>query len=231
MPYLSQISNEEIASLETETFPGKIVVISSPGKVSHAVAHLRRYRILGFDTETRPNFRKGESHEVSLLQLSTPDTCYLFRLNVIGMPPAIEELLADEGILKVGLSIGDDFRALRCRTQTTFGNFVDLQHTVKQSGDIRETSLRKIYALLFHKNISKGQRLTNWDAAGLTPAQQRYAALDAWACLRIYEAMRSGSEKDFTDTSRGTDNVCAAREDVGNKPVAGMLLKEDTSMG
>jgi ribonuclease D len=231
MSYLNQISNEEVALLEVETFPGKIVVISSPDQVNNAVKQLRHHRILGFDTETRPNFRKGESNQVALLQLSTPDTCYLFRLNLIGMPTEIKELLADKKIRKVGLSLVDDFRALRRFTKITFGNFVDIQNIVKQSTDIQEASLRKIYAIIFRKNISKKQRLTNWEALCLTPAQQHYAALDAWACLQIHKNVALMGKKDFANSSCCTDNICTTRESVGNKAVTGMCPKDNTSVG
>jgi ribonuclease D len=231
MPYLSHITNEEVAALEVETFPGKIVVVSNLRELSPAVQHLRSQPILGFDTETRPNFRKGECHEVALLQLSTDDTCYLFRLNILGMPPDIEEILADAGILKVGLSLGDDFRALRQRTQVTFANFTDLQDMVKRFGDIREAGLRKMYAIIFRKSISKGQRLSNWEAERLSLPQQRYAALDAWACLRIYRALASKRQQDFAEGAAGTDEVYPAGEGVGDEAIPCMGAKDDTSVG
>ncbi|MDR2791885.1 MAG: 3'-5' exonuclease domain-containing protein 2 [Tannerellaceae bacterium] len=189
MPYLTHIDNTEIASMEAEAFPGRIVVISAPEAVQPAIDHLRQAPAIGFDTETRPNFRKGQHNEVALLQLSTADCCYLFRLNRLGIPPELGALLADEHVLKIGLSLPDDFRALRQRTKVTFANFIDLQNFVRRTTDIQETGLRKIYAIIFRKKISKGQQLSDWESPLLTPAQQRYAALDAWACLRIYERL------------------------------------------
>ena len=98
--------------------------------------------------------------------------------------------LNSEETIKVGLSLRDDFGAIRKRSAIDPGNFIDLQDFVK-SFCIQEASLQKIYAILFSKKISKGQRLTNWEAENLTEPQQRYAALDAWACLKIYNYLNS----------------------------------------
>jgi ribonuclease D len=202
---VSALSPEEIGQLQVEKFPGRIEVIDRLSQVGKSVRALRGEEVVGFDTETRPNFRKGESNMISLLQLSTADTCYLFRLNLIGIPQEVEGLLSDTGVKKVGLSLGDDFRALRQRTSVSFGNFTDLQELVKASGGIagstggQEIGLRKLYAVVFGKKISKGQQLTNWDASQLTAAQQGYAALDAWACLQLYKAMSSRSSNDLAN--------------------------------
>ena len=115
--------------------------------------------------------------------------CFLFRLNRIGIPEALEEFLANEKVLKIGLSLRDDFGAMRKRTDIQPANFLDLQNYVGQFG-IEDASLQKIYAILFNKKISKGQRLSNWEADVLSDAQKKYAALDAWACLKIYNQLK-----------------------------------------
>jgi len=142
---------------------------------------------VGVDTETRPSFRKGAVNKVALLQVSTYDTCFLFRLNHLGLPDFLEEFLQND-VLKIGLSLKDDFAMLRRRNQKDprMGNWVELQDYVASFG-IEEKSLQKIYALLFQEKISKSQRLSNWEADTLTEAQQLYAATDAWACVRIYQ--------------------------------------------
>ena len=128
---------------------------------------------------------------MSLIQISTEDTCFLFRLNYLkGIPASLLNFLNSEETIKVGLSLRDDFGAIRKRSALNPGNFIDLQDFVKPFG-IQEASLQKIYAILFSKKISKGQRLTNWEATHLTEPQQRYAALDAWACLKIYNYLNS----------------------------------------
>ncbi len=188
-----KISNETIATLPVESFPGRIVVIDTEESAESAIAHLRREKIIGFDTETRPTFKKGKSNQVALVQLSTHDTCYLFRINRMGFAPALKNLLEDEHLLKVGISLKDDFCMLNRLNdgQFTPGNFVELQKFVKNFG-IEDQSLQKIYAIVLGKKISKGQRLSNWEADHLSESQQRYAATDAWSCIKIYEALQKG---------------------------------------
>lgn len=153
--------------------------------------------ILGFDTETKPSFKKGMAHSVALLQVSTHDTCFLFRLNRIGLTDSIVSLLEDQRITKIGLSLKDDLRMLCKKRDFTPGTFVELQEEVKDIG-IEDNSLQKIYANLFGEKISKGQQLSNWEAEILNEAQQRYAATDAWACIKIYEEVtRLKREKDY----------------------------------
>lgn len=180
------ITKAEIAELPVDLFGGRIIVIHSKADVEKAVNYLKNFTLLGIDTETRPSFAKGRTYEVSLLQISTEDTCFLFRLNYIGMPEQLVELLQDDRLLKVGLSLRDDIHSLQRKHHFEPRTFLDLQDYVKQLG-IEAQSLQKIYALLFGKKISKSQRLTNWEADVLTDRQKGYAATDAWACVRIYK--------------------------------------------
>lgn len=179
------ITKQELAELEKVNFEGEIYIIDHPAEVDNAVAYLSTKSALGFDTETKPAFKRGQVNNVALLQLATEDECFLFRLNKIGYPESLEELLCNESVKKIGLSLRDDFAALRKRTGKKPQNFIDLQLFVDKFG-IEDNSLQKIYAIIFGKKISKSQRLSNWEAAELTPAQQSYAAIDAWACLKIY---------------------------------------------
>ncbi|MDR1633230.1 MAG: 3'-5' exonuclease domain-containing protein 2 [Dysgonamonadaceae bacterium] len=180
------ISKEEISGFNSEEFIGQIYVIDNLADSEKAVHYLSRFKLLGFDTETRPTFTKGFHRSVSLVQLSTFDTCFLFRLTGDGFPPALINLLSNPEILKIGLSLRDDFLSMSRRMKFSPRGFVDLQQIVRNY-DIEDISLQKIYAILFNKKISKNQRLTNWEAKELTEAQKKYAALDAWACLKIYE--------------------------------------------
>jgi ribonuclease D len=182
------ITKEEIANFAVEEFPGQIDVIDNSADSNKAVHYLSRFKYLGFDTETRPSFRRGNLHTVSLIQISTFDTCFLFRLKGSGFPPPLIDLLSNPEILKIGLSLRDDFLSMSRLLKFSPQGFVDLQKIV-QKHDIEELSLQKIYAILFRKKISKGQRLTNWEAKELSEAQKKYAALDAWACLKIYESL------------------------------------------
>lgn len=190
----SNIAKADIAQMSSELFEGRIIVIHSVNDVEKAVNYLKGFPILGIDTETRPSFAKGKTYEVSLLQLSTEDACFLFRLNYIGMPKALIELLEDGRQLKVGLSLRDDIQNLNRKHSFEPRGFLDLQNYVKDMG-VEAQSLQKIYALLFGKKISKSQRLTNWEADVLTDRQKGYAATDAWACVRIYKYMEEIKSK------------------------------------
>ena len=142
------ITKEEIAHLPIETYKGRIITIISESDANKAVAYLREFPVVGFDTETRPSFKKGQHYKVSLIQISTEDTCFLFRLNYLkGIPASLLNFLNSEETIKVGLSLRDDFGAIRKRSALNPGNFIDLQDFVKPFG-IQEASLQKIYATL-----------------------------------------------------------------------------------
>jgi len=180
-----EISKDVVRELPIETFKGEIIVVDNVEDVEDAVAYLKQFEAIGFDTETKPVFRKNMSRKVALMQLSTRDKCFLFRLNCVQYPDSLDDLICSNGVMKVGLSLRDDFAALRKRSDCSPLNFVDLQTFVKDYG-IKDMSLQKIYAILFKKKISKNQRLSNWEASTLKDSQQMYAAIDAWACLKIY---------------------------------------------
>lgn len=179
------IDKEALAGLETEVFDGKIFVVDTVAKAKNAVAYLSKNTIIGFDTETRPSFKKGVTHNVALVQLSTMSECFLFRVNKIGLCEDLRKLLENSNITKIGLSIKDDFCVLSKVSKSHPAGFIDLQALVPKYG-IKDASLQKIYGILFDKKISKAQRLSNWENEELTPAQMMYAAIDAWACLKIY---------------------------------------------
>jgi ribonuclease D len=175
-----------ISSLPVAQFPGRIIVILTPGETEKAVRYLLSQPILGFDTETRPSFKRGHQHKVSLLQVSTPDTCFLFRLNHTGLTPALINLLEDRTVKKIGLSWHDDVNSLNKIGEFKTGSFIDIQDLVRELG-IEDLSLQKLYANLFNQKISKRQQLSNWEADILSDKQKMYAATDAWACIMIYE--------------------------------------------
>ena len=186
-----------ISSLPVAQFQGKIIVILTKGEAERAVRYLLSQPILGFDTETRPSFKKGHQHKVSLLQVSTPDICFLFRLNYTGLTDALVELLEDETVLKIGLSWHDDINALHKLKDFKTGRFVDIQDLVREIG-IEDLSLQKLFANLFGQKISKRQQLSNWEADVLLDKQKAYAATDAWACIEIYnEIIRLKESKDY----------------------------------
>lgn len=175
-----------IQNLPRVLFEGRIVVVISGREADAAIDYLMTQPILGFDTETKPSFKKGKSYQVALLQVSTYDTCFLFRLNHIGITDSIKRLLEDSTITKVGLSIQDDIRALSKKREFKAGTFIELQKEVTRLG-VQDMSLQKLYANIFGEKIAKNQQLSNWEADSLSEAQQRYAATDAWACIKLYE--------------------------------------------
>lgn len=183
--YLQHISKEDIQGLPLVAFEGEVIVIDHPNMVDEAVAYLRTQRVLGVDTEARPSFTRGVHYPTALVQISSLERCYLFRLTHVGMPQALADIFADSSICKVGLAFKDDITGLRRRRNFTPSNCIDLQSIVNQYG-IMEMGLQKIFAICFGKKISKAQQLTNWENCHLTPEQARYASTDAWATLLIY---------------------------------------------
>ena len=185
-----------LAELPRVVFTGRIEVIISESEAKKAVKLLLKQPLLGFDTETRPNFKPGRQYPVALLQVCSGETCFLFRLNHIGMPECVVKLLEDTKVTKVGLSWHDDLRSLQQRKKFRTGTFIDLQDIAKDMG-IQDISLQKLYANIFGEKISKGQRLSNWEADNLTEPQKLYAATDAWACIRLYKEMMRMKEEGF----------------------------------
>lgn len=189
------IPKEVLNEMHAVSYPGGIeavTVVDTPEKAEAALADLGKFRYIGFDTETRPSFRRGQVNKVALLQLSTGEHCYLFRLNKPSIFEMVRPLLENPEIIKVGLSVHDDFNALRRRGEINPCGFLDLQDYCR-AFHIADISLQKIFAIVFGERISKSQRLTNWEADHLNAAQQIYAAIDAWACLKLYRYMRSGN--------------------------------------
>ena len=183
------MSKAEIASMPKVLFEGRIFIIYTEAETDKAVEYLKTQQVVGVDTETRPSFKRGTTHKVALLQIATADTCFLFRLNRMGMPDSLLNFLMGD-TLKIGLSLKDDFMMLSRRKEVHAeeGNWIELQEYVARFG-IEDRSLQKIFANLFGKKISKTQRLTNWEAETLTESQVKYAATDAWACVEIYNCL------------------------------------------
>ena len=178
----------KIPTLPRVVFEGRIVVVLNEHEAEKAVRYLLSQPILGVDTETKPSFRKGSQHAVSLLQVSSHDICFLFRLNLLGMSPSVKRLLEDRTVPKIGLSWHDDLMMLHRLGDFEPGYFIDLQHHVKEIG-VEDLSLQKLYANFFGQRISKRERLTNWETDMLNDKQKMYAALDAWACIMLYEEL------------------------------------------
>lgn len=185
------ISKEQLSDLPRVEYPGDYFVIEDSEDEEQAMRELSECNLVGFDTETKPSFKKGQPNNVSLIQISSETKCYLFRINKIGISGKLKSFIENPHISKIGLSLKDDFFVLNRSTSFMPSGFIDLQSFVKNFG-IEDASLQKIYAILFGKKISKNQRLSNWEAESLSESQKIYASIDAWACLQIYNYLTAG---------------------------------------
>lgn len=190
MIYQNEISKEELAALELIQYEGPIQVVDSMEDFEKVIKEIEGESILGFDTETRPSFKKGKVYPTSLIQIATLERAWIIRVSRIGYPAALLELLSGENPLKIGLGLQDDLRRLRADFQFEPRGFLDLQHYV-EAFRIDEKGLKKISGIVLNRRISKSQQVSNWDADALSEAQLRYAATDAWICLMIYNSLRA----------------------------------------
>lgn len=186
--YFSNVEDEYIRSLPAMTFPGIITVIDQPANFEQIKRILQDEYIIGFDTETKPSFKKGQSHQVALLQLSTKDHAVLIRLNKVSLPRFIIDIFENENIIKVGVAIRDDINILNKVSAFTPNGFIDLQQYVKKFG-IEDNGLKKLVANILGFRISKKSQTSNWEQEVLTREQIEYAATDAWVCRQMYEIL------------------------------------------
>lgn len=194
IPY--SISKEEVNELPLGQFEGEIYLIDHPDHVEEAVDFLEDQHIIGFDTETKPSFKKGQFNHVSLLQLSTTEQAFLFRLNKIGFPGPLRNLMEKENLVKIGAAVNDDLKGLGKLTDSFYPqSFFDLNDELKKVG-FQNVGVRNLSGMVLKIRISKSEQVSNWESEILTERQQRYAATDAWACLKIFNVLR---EEGFLD--------------------------------
>ena len=186
--FLTKISKEEVNALDVRGYDGKITVVEDPEAIIDCVREIRKYSVVGFDTESRPSFKKNQSFEVSLIQIATEKEAFLFRINHTGYHQAIIDLFEDSSIIKAGVSIHDDIQRLKRLKDFQAKGFLELQKLTDEFG-IENNSLRKLSAIVLGFRISKAQQLSNWEADQLTDAQNIYAATDAWVGLEIYNKL------------------------------------------
>lgn len=185
MNFASHIEPDALNSLPLRSFEGRIYVISNDLEAAEAVGRLSFSEIVGFDTETKPTFKKGKLNPVSLLQLATRKEAFLFRMNKLGYCAGLAQLLTQPTPLKIGAAIHEDIRALKTVFPKQTYGFIDLQDIVKNYG-IENIGVKKMAAIVLGFRISKSQQLSNWEADTLSEAQMVYAATDAWVSLEIY---------------------------------------------
>lgn len=194
MEYKEAITAEELKELPLIHFKGEITVFEHEEGIDEAIHYLEKFPFIGFDTETRPSFKKGQINKVALLQLSTDEKAFLFRLNRINLPDSVLKLLANPNIIKAGAAIRDDIKTLQINRFFEPGGFFELQDEAQNRG-INNFSLKKLSGIVLGGKISKAQQLSNWEADSLSEAQLRYASTDAWISYKIYEDFNKNSNE------------------------------------
>lgn len=191
--YQENITSEKLAEHELSWFKGEIVLVDNLKTFYEVFPRLIGSDLLGFDTETKPTFKKGRKNSVSLVQLSTGNLACLFRINKIGFPVELINILSDRKVIKAGVAVHDDIKYLKVVKKFTPEGFIDLQSFVREFG-IKSSGLKKLAAIVLGFRISKRQQVTDWEAEQLTEAQQIYAATDAWVCHQIYRKLVNGHD-------------------------------------
>ena len=182
-------------TLKFLSFPGKIHLVTTDQELHSIAVELASHTMLGFDTETRPAFKKGESYPVSLLQLATETAAYIIRLKHIKHTEVIKNVFENPAVVKVGAAIRDDLKQLQKRFHFQPHGFIELQ-AVAKTKKLKNIGLKGMTEEVLQATISKGPKTTNWDAQELTEKQILYAATDAWIGLKLYTKLTS----DFNDT-------------------------------
>lgn len=190
-PHFSKttITNEEINALPLGAFDGKVHVITSANKLHQIFTEINQHRVVGFDTETKPVFVRGQQNKVALMQIAIPGNVFLIRLNKTGLQPEIISFLENENVLKAGVALRDDVKALQRLKKFTPQGITELADMAKQAG-LQEEGVKKLTGLLLGFRVSKAAQTSNWEAPELNEKQISYAATDAWVCLEIYKKLK-----------------------------------------
>ncbi|XOV93303.1 MAG: 3'-5' exonuclease [Bacteroidota bacterium] len=183
-----QIEKSALRELPLIRFEGAIKVIERIEEVDECLEFLGREPILGFDTETKPTFTKGQYNHTALVQFSTLDHAYLLRINKLGINDRLKKLFENENIRKIGISLRDDLKDLKKIRSFKPGGFIDLNNIAKELG-INQIGIKSLTGIFLERRIAKNQQTSNWENHHLTPAQQRYAATDAWVCMKMYDSL------------------------------------------
>ncbi len=185
---MNTLSKDEINALPLRRFTGPIRLVETHEELNFAVTTLRKESVLGFDTETRPTFKKGQSNLPALLQLAGSKQTFLFRLHSVGLNNGLLHLLETPEIVKAGVAVHDDILELQRLTDFTEAGFIDLGTTALEKG-FERSGLRNLTASLLGYRISKSAQCSNWEARPLTKRQIDYAATDAWVSRELYLKM------------------------------------------
>ena len=186
--FYSSITKEHIRELPARKFEGRIFIIDKFKKIAGIKNSMQNIKIFGFDTETKPSFRKGKINNTALIQLATSEDAFLFRINLIGIPDFLVDIFENNDIIKVGVALKHDLNSLQKLKPFKPAGFIDLQHSVEQFG-IKDKGLKKLAANILGLRIKKGQQTSNWESKVLKQIQLEYAATDAWVCYEIYNKL------------------------------------------
>jgi ribonuclease D len=187
---MRSIAREDLANLAIRRYEGTVSQVATLQDLEEARADFRQERVVGLDTETRPSFRKGESHLPCLVQAATARAVYVFQLRRLDVFPALVELLASPATVKAGVGLAHDLRQLKLVFPFTVANALDLGVVARRRG-IGQTGVRNLAGMFLGFRIPKGNRTSNWEKLQLSPAQVTYAATDAWACRELYLRFQS----------------------------------------
>jgi ribonuclease D len=190
MQFAPTISSPEINQLELNSYSGSTLIVDTPELIGKAISELNEHSILGFDTESKPVFVKGQYNPISLIQIASTERVYLFRINKTGFDSRIIDILSNPAIKKIGIGLKDDIVDLRKIQEFNAQSFEEVNQLVKPIG-IESNGLRKLTAIILKFRISKNAQVSNWEAEKLTSKQIRYAATDAWVCLEMYNKLKA----------------------------------------
>lgn len=179
------ISQEEMANLPIRRWEGEVRLVEDARELERAAGEIQHQALIGFDTETRPAFRPGESYPPALAQVATAHRVYLFRLLRLDCSAVLARMLAEPRITVSGVALADDLRLLRNQFPFEPQSVTDLELVARGHG-LKQTGLRNLAGIFLGARITKGAKTTNWSAPRLTPQQIAYAATDAWICRELY---------------------------------------------
>ena len=184
------ITNEEINALPLGAFQGTVFLIDQADDLPKVFSEINKHEVVGFDTETKPVFVRGHQNKVALMQVALADKVFLIRINKTGIQPMITEFLENENVLKAGVALRDDIKALQRLNKFTPNGVIELADLAKKAG-LQEEGVKKLTGLLLGFRVSKTAQTSNWEAHALNEKQISYAATDAWVCLEIYKKLKS----------------------------------------
>lgn len=182
------ITKDEVMERPLKSFEGKIVIAADEKSIANAVSEINEHEVVGFDTESKPTFKKGQQRNISLIQVAIPNKVFLLRTMKDGMTDPIHRFLENESILKVGIGLLDDYNLLNKMRNFTPTGFEDLNDTLEDLG-AHNIGARNLAAMILNIRISKSAQTSNWESEVLSEKQLKYAATDAWICLEIYNKL------------------------------------------